>query len=386
MELYFIGTADVPLSLFYLQFLAVNRYLLCYAITFLYCVYTLSVDGSNPTDAILNKFITRMEETTGAIAVHCKAGLGRTGTCIGCYMMKHFRVTAEEIIGWLRIVRPGSIIGPQQQYMKEMQMKMWREGDLHRARLHQLGTFESHGGAPAGVNGGLITAQFLAEGSPLPKGSDRISAHSLESERDEGHSNGSSKLNSPASVAGRASVPPTTPSQQASSASASASPGTPNSLSRRMGNLSLSGGGIASTPRSAAAAAASAGPTTPQSQLMANAAAVNANSARAEREGRETQGDLLRMRRAQAASNYNSPMSAPTSPMAHQHGTAVGTPTSASRLTNLSTGRSPAAVGLRPDSRGNASSLSPKNADLTASGTKTASTRSSIGSYLGFSK
>lgn len=332
-----------------------------------------------------------MEETTGAIAVHCKAGLGRTGTCIGCYMMKHFRVTAEEIIGWLRIVRPGSIIGPQQQYMKEMQMKMWREGDLHRARLHQLGTFESHGGAPAGVNGGLITAQFLAEGSPLPKGSDRVSAHSLESERDDGHSIGngngngglgsSGKLNSPASVTGRASVPPTSPSQQG----ASGSPGTPNSLSRRMGNLTLSGGGIASTPRSAAAAA-STGPTTPQSQLMANAAAVNANSARAEREGRETQGDLLRMRRAQAASNYNSPMSAPTSPMAHHHGTAVGTPTSASRLTNLSTGRSPAAVGLRPDSRGNSSSLSPKNADLTASGTKTASTRSSIGSYLGFSK
>ena len=30
-------------------------------------------------------------------------------------MMKHFKFTAEECIGWLRIVRPGSIIGPQQQ-------------------------------------------------------------------------------------------------------------------------------------------------------------------------------------------------------------------------------------------------------------------------------
>jgi hypothetical protein len=30
--------------------------------------------------------------------------------------------TAEETIGWLRHVRPGSVIGPQQQYMKDMQV------------------------------------------------------------------------------------------------------------------------------------------------------------------------------------------------------------------------------------------------------------------------
>ena len=38
-------------------------------------------------------------------------------------------------IGWLRIVRPGSIIGPQQQFMKEIEQRMWREGELSRARL-----------------------------------------------------------------------------------------------------------------------------------------------------------------------------------------------------------------------------------------------------------
>jgi cell division cycle 14 len=37
------------------------------------------LDGSNPSDAILNKFLQRAESTQGGIAVHCKAGLGRTG-------------------------------------------------------------------------------------------------------------------------------------------------------------------------------------------------------------------------------------------------------------------------------------------------------------------
>jgi cell division cycle 14 len=81
-------------------------------------------DGTNAPMPVLLKFLEACEKTPGAVAVHCKAGLGRTGTCIGAYMMKHDQFTAHELIGWLRICRPGSVIGPQQQFMEVIEPKM----------------------------------------------------------------------------------------------------------------------------------------------------------------------------------------------------------------------------------------------------------------------
>ncbi|KAM9475559.1 dual specificity protein phosphatase CDC14B isoform 4-T4 [Clarias gariepinus] len=92
------------------------------------------VDGSTPNDAIVTKFINICENADGAIAVHCKAGLGRTGTLIACYLMKHFRLTAAEAIAWIRICRPGSVIGPQQNFIQEKQSSLWMEGDLYRQK------------------------------------------------------------------------------------------------------------------------------------------------------------------------------------------------------------------------------------------------------------
>ncbi|RLN76206.1 hypothetical protein BBJ28_00021799, partial [Nothophytophthora sp. Chile5] len=81
-------------------------------------------DGTNAPMPILLKFIEACEKTPGAVAVHCKAGLGRTGTCIGAYMMKYHQFTAHELIGWLRLCRPGSVIGPQQQFMEAIEGRM----------------------------------------------------------------------------------------------------------------------------------------------------------------------------------------------------------------------------------------------------------------------
>jgi len=84
------------------------------------------IDGSTPPDGIVDQFMKVCDDhfakpDCGAISIHCKAGLGRTGTLIGLWAMKHYQIPAEAFIGWIRIVRPGSILGPQQFYLPKME-------------------------------------------------------------------------------------------------------------------------------------------------------------------------------------------------------------------------------------------------------------------------
>ncbi|XP_013111176.2 probable serine/threonine-protein kinase DDB_G0282963 [Stomoxys calcitrans] len=105
------------------------------------------IDGSTPSDLILKKFLQICETTKGAIAVHCKAGLGRTGSLIGAYIMKHYNFSALEAIAWLRLCRPGSVIGHQQQWMEDKQSWLWSEGERLRKRtgahtpVHKYGIY-----------------------------------------------------------------------------------------------------------------------------------------------------------------------------------------------------------------------------------------------------
>ena len=99
------------------------------------------------------------------MAVHCLAGLGRTGTLIALYIMKHFGFTANEAMGWLRICRPGSIIGPQQQFLVDQEDRMHRLGAAGVPGLGQLESTLSRTTSPANYrsNDVITQSKVLAE-------------------------------------------------------------------------------------------------------------------------------------------------------------------------------------------------------------------------------
>jgi cell division cycle 14 len=90
-------------------------------------------DGSCPPAPLLARFLALAEAEPGAVAVHCKAGLGRTGVLACAYLMKHYGFKAEEALGYIRVVRPGSVIGPQQLFLGEIEPRMHAQGRAWRA-------------------------------------------------------------------------------------------------------------------------------------------------------------------------------------------------------------------------------------------------------------
>ncbi|KAF5299577.1 hypothetical protein FQR65_LT09382 [Abscondita terminalis] len=89
-------------------------------------------DGTIPTKQILLRFLNLSESARAAVAVHCKAGLGRTGSLIGAYIIKHYRMSAREAIAWMRICRPGSVIGQQQGWLEKIETWLWKQGNNFR--------------------------------------------------------------------------------------------------------------------------------------------------------------------------------------------------------------------------------------------------------------
>lgn len=88
-------------------------------------------DGTCPSMEFVQKFIGAAETVIskgGKVAVHCKAGLGRTGCLIGAYLIYTHGFTANECIAYMRMIRPGMVVGPQQHwlYLHQNEFRDWR--------------------------------------------------------------------------------------------------------------------------------------------------------------------------------------------------------------------------------------------------------------------
>ncbi|CAI5988383.1 unnamed protein product [Closterium sp. NIES-64] len=114
-------------------------------------------DGGAPSDGIVERFFAVVEGSNGPVAIHCKAGLGRTGVLVGCYLMKHCGMTAREAIAYTRLVRPGSVIGQQQHFLALMHPRMARAGEEFRCKTRTLSPFSPR-----------TTTTSTAPGNPPP--------------------------------------------------------------------------------------------------------------------------------------------------------------------------------------------------------------------------
>lgn len=82
-------------------------------------------DCSCPSAQIVERFLDVSDSATGRVAVHCLAGLGRTGTLIACHMIKHTEFNAAEAIAYVRLIRPGSIVDQQQVFLEKIEACEW---------------------------------------------------------------------------------------------------------------------------------------------------------------------------------------------------------------------------------------------------------------------
>jgi cell division cycle 14 len=80
-------------------------------------------DYSVPSIKIIKKFMNAINniEYLDKVAIHCRAGLGRTGILICIWLIIKLNFKPVEAIAYIRIMRPGSIMGSQGFFLESIE-------------------------------------------------------------------------------------------------------------------------------------------------------------------------------------------------------------------------------------------------------------------------
>ena len=80
-------------------------------------------DYSVPSIKIIKKFMNAVNDIdySDKVAIHCRAGLGRTGILICIWLIIKLNFKPAEAIAYIRIMRPGSIMGSQGFFLESIE-------------------------------------------------------------------------------------------------------------------------------------------------------------------------------------------------------------------------------------------------------------------------
>lgn len=132
-------------------------------------------DGTCPALSAVRRFVRLAHEMITVrkrgIAVHCKAGLGRTGCLIGAYLIYRHGFTANEIIAYMRFMRPGMVVGPQQHWLHLNQgvfREWWVEERLERKMRKEAALAAAAANAAAVAANAAAASGANGHGQQLP--------------------------------------------------------------------------------------------------------------------------------------------------------------------------------------------------------------------------
>lgn len=81
------------------------------------CVDLYFPENENPSIEIIKKFLFIVENYNGAFAIQSRTGLRRSAILAAIYLMRSYHYSSKLAISWIRINRPGSICGLQQNFL-----------------------------------------------------------------------------------------------------------------------------------------------------------------------------------------------------------------------------------------------------------------------------